>query len=95
MERATISQLKNHLSAYLKKVRAGESILILDRNHPVARIAPVAVEDDPEGHLASLAREGLLKLPTQPVPLKMLKSAPALRASGVLEALLKERRTGR
>lgn len=95
MERATISQVKNHLSSYLKKVRAGQSILILDRNHPVARIEPVAIEDDPEGRLASLARQGLVKLPTKPVPVEMLKSAPPIRASGVLEALLEERRTGR
>jgi prevent-host-death family protein len=95
MERATISQVKNHLSSYIRKVRAGQSILILDRDHPVARIEPVAIEDDPEGRLASMAREGLLKLPTQPVPVKMLKSATPIRVTGVLEALLEERRTGR
>jgi antitoxin (DNA-binding transcriptional repressor) of toxin-antitoxin stability system len=95
MERATISQVKNHLSSYIRKVRAGQSILILDRDHPVARIEPVTIEDDPEGRLASMAREGLLKLPTQPVPIKMLKSATPIRVTGVLEALLEERRTGR
>ncbi len=31
MEKATISQLRTHLGAYIKKVRAGESVLILDR----------------------------------------------------------------
>ncbi len=38
MEKATISEIKNRLSAYLKKVKAGQSILILDRNQPVARL---------------------------------------------------------
>ena len=38
MEKATISDLKNQLSAYLAKVRAGASVLILDRDQPVARI---------------------------------------------------------
>ena len=37
MEKATISQLKNSLSAYLKKkVRAGQTVLILDREEPIA-----------------------------------------------------------
>ncbi|WP_369294471.1 type II toxin-antitoxin system Phd/YefM family antitoxin, partial [Klebsiella pneumoniae] len=36
MEKATISELKNRLSAYLKKVRAGHTVLILDRDRPVA-----------------------------------------------------------
>ena len=38
MQRATVSELKSRLSAYLKKVRAGETVLILDRNQPVAKI---------------------------------------------------------
>jgi len=36
MEKATISQLKNGLSAYLRKVRAGQTVLILDRDEPIA-----------------------------------------------------------
>ena len=36
MEKATISQLKNSLSAYLKRVRAGQTVLILDREEPIA-----------------------------------------------------------
>ena len=35
MERVTISQLRTNLSAYLKKVRAGETVLILDRDQPL------------------------------------------------------------
>ncbi len=38
MEKATISQLRKHLRAYVEKVRAGESVLILDHNRPVARL---------------------------------------------------------
>jgi prevent-host-death family protein len=94
MERASISQIKNHLSSYLKKVRAGQTILVLDRDQPVARIEPAAIADDPQGRVAALAGQGVLKLPTQPLPFRMLKSAPRIRA-GVLEALLEERRTGR
>lgn len=41
MIRANISELRNGLSAYLRTVRRGESVLILDRDVPVARLTPV------------------------------------------------------
>ncbi len=41
MMQAKISELKNSLSSYLRKVKSGESILVLDRNTPVARLVPV------------------------------------------------------
>lgn len=40
MIRATISELKNGLSAYLRRVRSGETVLVLDRKTPVARLVP-------------------------------------------------------
>ena len=36
--KATISDLRNRLSDYLRKVRAGETVLVLDRDRPIARI---------------------------------------------------------
>lgn len=41
MIRANISELRNGLSAYLRRVRAGESVLIMDRKVPVAWLTPV------------------------------------------------------
>ena len=41
MIRANISELRNGLSAYLRNVRRGESVLILDRNVPIARLTPI------------------------------------------------------
>ena len=40
MIRATISELKNGLSAYLRQVKSGETVLVLDRKTPVARLVP-------------------------------------------------------
>jgi len=56
MEQATISELKNQLSAYLKKVAAGSTVLILDRNRPIAKIERVVEADHPDGRLERLAR---------------------------------------
>ena len=61
MEKATISEIKNRLSAYLRKVRAGETVLILDRNHPVARLEQVDRQSQPESRTALLERDGLLE----------------------------------
>ena len=95
MEKATISQLKNQLSAYLKKVKGGHSILILDRDQPVARLERVEREQHPDDRLARLERAGLIRRATQAIPIKALK-APAPRAKrSVLQALIEERREGR
>ena len=44
MKRASISQLKAHLGAELKAVIAGETIVVVSRNHPVARLVPIEEE---------------------------------------------------
>ena len=41
MKTATITEAKNGLSALIDRVRAGESVLILDRGVPIARIEPI------------------------------------------------------
>lgn len=41
MRQARIAELKTHLSEYLHAVRQGETITVLDRKTPVARIVPV------------------------------------------------------
>ena len=53
MKRATLTDTKNNLSALVDQVQHGETILILDRGRPVARLESVRGDgDDPEGRLA-------------------------------------------
>ena len=40
MKEVRIAHLKSHLSEYLRAVRRGETICVLDRETPVARIVP-------------------------------------------------------
>ncbi len=42
-----IAEFKAHLSRYLTRVRAGESLTILDRDTPVATVHPIAATRDP------------------------------------------------
>lgn len=46
---ANIATLKNSLSRYLKSVQAGEEVVVLDRERPVARIVPFRHVPDTEG----------------------------------------------
>ena len=99
MKQATITETKNQLSALLDRVRHGETILITDRGRPVARLEPAvtAAGDDPEGRLARLERRGIIRRGLAPAPKALIarKFAGTSKGSGVLAALLEERRQGR
>lgn len=45
---ASIREMKNRLSQYIKRVRAGREVVITDRGKPVARLVPIdpAVVDE-------------------------------------------------
>ena len=54
-------ELKTRLGSYLKRVQAGETILVTDRGEPVAELRPLSVADDPvEAALQKMEAEGLL-----------------------------------
>ena len=95
MEKATISQIKNHLSAYLKKLRAGESVLICERDQPIARLVRVEGKACPDDKLAQLERDGLVRRSQQPVPIELLRTPAPKSKRSVLQALLEERSEGR
>jgi len=95
MEKATISELKNHLSAYLKKVRAGHTVLVLDRDQPVARLERVDSEPHADDRLTRLERAGLLRRARGPLLIEMLRRPVPTPKTSVVQALLDERREGR
>src|SRR5437870_11671537 len=41
MKKARIAELKDHLSRYLDYVKGGGSVLVFDRDQPVAQIVPI------------------------------------------------------
>ena len=98
MKTATISHAKNHLSELLAGVKRGQTVLILERNRPIARIVPVdssALGD--EEHLADLERRGVIRRPARPPGKNLLAAlppAPKVKAD-IVAALLAEREEGR
>ena len=58
-----VRDLRDHLSAYLERVKAGETFTVTEHGRPIARL----VRDDPRPDwLLELARQGRVTLPTGP-----------------------------
>ena len=68
MQTASVSQLKLSLSAYLRKVKAGEEVVITERGHPIARLLPLASTAALLEHVRNLEAQGLLKRGQKPLP---------------------------
>ncbi len=62
MTRASISELKAHLSRYLREVRRGGEVQILDRGVPVARLTGLPVDAEAgEARRERLVGAGVLR----------------------------------
>lgn len=60
-----VRDLRDHLSAYLERVKGGETITVTEHGRPIARL----VRDEPlSPHLIRLVAEGKLTLATKPFP---------------------------
>jgi prevent-host-death family protein len=78
MKRASITEVKNQLSALLDRVRHGESVLIEDRGVAVAQLNPVTgrtVTTDRD-RLARLERQGILRPAVSTAPSTLLLAPP-------------------
>ena len=80
MKTVGTAELKAHLSEHLQSVRRGETITVLDRREPIARIVPLL---EPVGELVVRPARG--SLGDIPVP-------GPVGGPDVLEDLLRERR---
>ncbi len=95
--RATISEVKNRLSAFLRQVRGGETVLVLDRKVPVACIVPpshVPEDSGVDARLARLEAAAVVVRQRPGSPLDVL-GQPVRSGAAVVDALLEERRDGR
>lgn len=63
MKSINVSELKTHLSKYLRMAARGTRIVVKDRNEPVAELGPLQQESIPWRE--RLAQEGRLRLGTQ------------------------------
>lgn len=83
MPTVRIADLKARLSEYLRAVRRGHTVTVLDRETPIARIVPYA--DDASTLRVRRPRAGAPALHRVPLP-------PRLRVKGDVVGLLLEER---
>ena len=96
MEKVSISRLKDKLSAYLKKVQDGQTLVVTDRNKPIARLEPVTSAASQAQRIARLVEQGIVSLPkTPPLSIEEIRRIrPVAPGAKLLEALLEERESG-
>ena len=82
MKQVRIADLKARLSEYLRAVRRGETIAVLDRDTPIAQIVPI--RDRPTLRVRKPA-------PGAPSPNRVRLAKPAKLSIDVVELLLEER----
>jgi len=97
MKNARISELRDKLSEYLAQVRKGETVIVYDRDTPIARIDPIAAAT---GDVPELVQEAYRRGIATPPKIRDGKRLPMpppkpKKPLDLLEALLEERRSGR
>jgi antitoxin (DNA-binding transcriptional repressor) of toxin-antitoxin stability system len=99
MKRASITYTKNNLSRVLGMVREGDTVYVVDRDVPVARIEPVALSDmESRDSLRALERKGIVTAPRRAldVPRFMRRKKVALAAgASAVRAVIEEREESR
>ena len=89
MSTVSISELKANLSRYLREVRRGGEVQVLDRGVPVARLVPAAAGDD-QGVRERLVGTGLLR-PGKGGAASVLDEPPLALGVSISQALSEER----
>jgi len=99
MNRHNISYTRNHLSELIARVKEGETVWIVDRDQPVARLEPVTSYETADADVkASLVRRGILRPPRRrpnPKAFAALPLAKPIKGGDILAALLADREEGR
>ena len=67
MQSITIGDLRKRLKQYLQQVRAGDEIIVCDRQRPIAKIVPFTVDDD-DADDAALVSGGLMRKGSGTIP---------------------------
>jgi antitoxin (DNA-binding transcriptional repressor) of toxin-antitoxin stability system len=89
-----VSHLKNNLSAYLRWVRAGHSVVIYDREVPIARLERIESTGNGSDRLALLHAKGVTRLPLRQQSALSLRAAlgsPLPHSARLLQAVQQDR----
>lgn len=92
MRNVSVSDLKSRLSHYLREVRRGGEVQVLDRGIPVARLTAVQPTSEltKERHRERLLQAGLLRA-GKGTAAELLNTQPLKLPISISEALIDER----
>ena len=82
MDSVGVRELRQNASVLLRRVAAGESIVVTDRGRPVARLAPIGGSETQQLRAAGHVRDALRRMADAPEPVAIPPGAP--RAAEVL-----------
>ena len=92
MKQVSVTELKNQLSRYLRLVKRGEVIEILEHSVPVARLEGVqGLPTRTEDHLERLRRDGIVLPAKQGARTDIVDEPPVECRADVVQAVIDER----
>jgi prevent-host-death family protein len=96
MKTASVSKLKASLSEYLRRVKAGEEVLVIERGRPIAKLTPAVGSSALAQELLEMEKQGLVKIGRGKLH-KDFWDLPRPRdpKGRVLQSLIHEREQGR
>jgi prevent-host-death family protein len=95
MKTVPVAELKASLSSYLRRVKAGEDVIVTERGRPIARLTPAGTTGWP-AHLEAMAAQGLITTGAGKLPAGFWRLPRPKDPKGlVMRALLAERDAGR
>jgi prevent-host-death family protein len=93
MRSANIAELRDRLTQYLREVRAGAEIIVRDRQRPIAKIVPLAVDDDADA--ATLVADGLMRKAQRALPASFWRARRAAVSVRAAATAVSQDRTDR
>jgi len=92
MKSVSVTELKAQLSKYLRVVRRGGEVQVLERGVPIARLCPVRADAEPgDERLVRLERAGILRRGTGDLSWVLESDLPEPRGASVSSALAADR----
>lgn len=95
MQMVGVRKLKDHLTHYLSLVKEGENVVVTDRGNPVAILHSLDITEvtaTPDEKLASLAKRGIIRLPSGKQKFDLTTKAFAVKGKPLSEIVIEERR---
>jgi prevent-host-death family protein len=90
-----VAVLKARLSEFLRRAKAGETVVVTDRGQPVARLCPMEGDPARSSRLRELVAAGLARRPLRALDSTVMSAQrPSDPEGRSLEAALEERADG-